>query len=84
MVVEEAGKVFEAHLLAALSRSTQHLILVGDHEQLRPKAQVYELQAVSGRRLDLDVSLFERLAKQPGFPCRTLQVQRRMNPQISR
>ena len=47
--MEEAAEVFEAHVLACLSRSVEHLVLVGDHEQLRPKANVYELQAVSRR-----------------------------------
>ena len=49
VLVEEAAEVFEAHVLACLSRSVEHLVLVGDHEQLRPKANVYELQAVSRR-----------------------------------
>jgi superfamily I DNA and/or RNA helicase len=84
VVVEEAGEVFEAHVLASLSRATEHLILVGDHEQLRPKPNRYELQAISGRRLDLDVSLFERLARTPTFPRATLAIQRRMRPDISR
>ena len=28
---------------------TEHLLLIGDHDQLRPKPNVYELQAESGR-----------------------------------
>ena len=39
-LVEEAGEVLEAHILASLSPSTQQLILIGDHLQLRPKTQV--------------------------------------------
>jgi hypothetical protein len=84
VVVEEAGEVLEAHVLAALSRATEHLIMVGDHEQLRPKPNRYELQAMSGRRFDLDISLFERLARTPTFPRATLATQRRMRPDISR
>ncbi len=49
MVVEEAAEVLEAHVLACLSTNVQHLILVGDHEQLRPKPNLYELQAFSRR-----------------------------------
>lgn len=45
MIVEEAGEVFEAHILASLAPTTEHLILIGDHEQLRPKPQLYALQA---------------------------------------
>lgn len=49
VMVEEAAEVFEAHVLVCLSRHTQHLILVGDHEQLRPKPNTYELQAISNK-----------------------------------
>ena len=31
-------------MLAALAPQTQHLILIGDHEQLRPKTEMYELR----------------------------------------
>jgi hypothetical protein len=44
VLVEEAAEVMEAHILASLAPSTEHLILIGDHEQLRPKAQLYEMQ----------------------------------------
>lgn len=44
VVVEEAGEVFEAHILASLAPTTEHLILIGDPEQLRPKPQLYTLQ----------------------------------------
>ena len=44
VIVEEAGEVFEAHILASLAPATEHLILIGDHEQLRPKPQLYALQ----------------------------------------
>lgn len=44
MLVEEAAEVMEADILASLAPSTEHLILIGDHEQLRPKAQLYEMQ----------------------------------------
>ena len=47
VIVEEAGEVFEAHILASLAPTTEHLILIGDHEQLRPKPQLYALQASS-------------------------------------
>lgn len=44
--MEEAGEVFEAHILASLAPTTEHLILIGDHEQLRPKPQLYALQVM--------------------------------------
>ena len=36
LIVEEAAEVFEAHIVASLTESCQHLILIGDHQQLRP------------------------------------------------
>ena len=41
--------MFEAHALASLGPATEHLILIGDHEQLRPKPEEWELQTESGR-----------------------------------
>jgi hypothetical protein len=32
IVVEEAAEVFEAHILSSLSKKTEHLILIGDHQ----------------------------------------------------
>ena len=83
-MVEEAAEVLEAHILTSLCKGTEHLILIGDHEQLRPKPQLHELQVESGRGFNLDLSLFERLVKQGTVPMSTLRVQRRMHPDISR
>ncbi|KAF6248733.1 AAA domain-containing protein [Scenedesmus sp. NREL 46B-D3] len=84
LLIEEAGELLEAHTLASLSAATEHVILIGDHEQLRPKPQHYPLEAASGRGYDLDVSAFERLASSGSIPVVTLQEQRRMRPDISR
>ena len=43
MIVEEAAEVFEAHIVTSLTKKTKHVILIGDHEQLKPNAAVYEL-----------------------------------------
>lgn len=59
IVVEEAAEVLEAHLVAVLTRATKHLILIGDHMQLRPGTAVYDL----AKNYNLDVSLFERLVR---------------------
>jgi superfamily I DNA and/or RNA helicase len=63
IVCEEAGEVLEAHILSALTPSTQHLILIGDHNQLRPHIATYSLSMDSstGKVYQLDKSLFERL-----------------------
>eukprot|EP00983_Pelagomonas_calceolata_P042443 1138506-Pelagomonas_calceolata.AAC.3 len=82
VVVEEAAELLESHVLTSLSPDTQHLIMIGDHKQLRPKVEYYPLSVQSGNGHDLNVSLFERLVVQ-GFPFATLTVQHRMHPGIS-
>lgn len=34
VIVEEAGEVFESHILSAISHETKHLIMIGDHLQV--------------------------------------------------
>ncbi len=75
--------MLEAHILSTMSPQTQQLILIGDHQQLRPKTQVYDLAVESGKGYNLDLSLFERLIR-AGIPHHVLSVQRRMRPSISR
>eukprot|EP00033_Pygsuia_biforma_P004585 GCRY01005027.1.p1 GENE.GCRY01005027.1~~GCRY01005027.1.p1 ORF type:complete len:2003 (+),score=401.39 GCRY01005027.1:144-6152(+) len=79
VIVEEAAEVLEAHIITALCKDTQHLILIGDHRQLRPSVSVYDLV----RSHYLDVSLFERLINNK-IPYVTLSLQHRMRPDISR
>ncbi|CAJ1962034.1 unnamed protein product [Cylindrotheca closterium] len=91
IMVEEAGEVLESHVLTALSsrgiagtlsEDTKHLILIGDHKQLRPKVDTYELTNVSRKGFDLDVSLFERLIL-GGLESSCLSTQHRMRTDIS-
>ncbi|KAH7908721.1 P-loop containing nucleoside triphosphate hydrolase protein [Hygrophoropsis aurantiaca] len=82
LLVEEAGEILESHILTALGRKTEQLILIGDHKQLRPKVNHYLLTLEKGEGYDLNVSLFERLVKK-GFPHKTLTAQHRMRPEIS-
>ena len=56
-MVEEAAEILEAHIVSALPKSVQHLILIGDHQQLKPSPTVYEL----AKNYNLDTSLFERM-----------------------
>lgn len=92
MVCEEAGEVLESHTITAFLPSLQHVILIGDHLQLRPQIQNYHLQhdSPNGGQYSLDISLFERLVQPPGLgstaqlPFTTLETQRRMDPSISR
>lgn len=90
MLCEEAGEVLEAHILTALLPSVEQAILIGDHLQLRPQIQNYELQSTNplGKKYSLDMSLFERLVQPPcasdlKFPYSTLETQRRMHPSIA-
>ncbi|XP_076869960.1 NFX1-type zinc finger-containing protein 1 [Brachyhypopomus gauderio] len=79
VIVEEAAEVLEAHTVTTLSPDCQHLILIGDHQQLRPSATVYEL----ARSFNLEVSMFERLVNM-NFPFVRLNYQHRMRPEIAR
>lgn len=78
VVVEEAAEVLEAHIVSSLTRHCQHLILIGDHKQLRPSNAVYKL-AID---FNFDISLFERMVNND-VPCYTLGEQHRMRPEIA-
>ncbi|XP_036251487.1 NFX1-type zinc finger-containing protein 1 [Molothrus ater] len=78
VIVEEAAEVLEAHTITTLSKECQHLILIGDHQQLQPSANVYDL----AKNFNLEVSLFERLIK-VDFPFVCLKYQHRMRPEIA-
>ncbi|XP_078271702.1 NFX1-type zinc finger-containing protein 1-like [Rhinoraja longicauda] len=78
IIVEEAAEVLEAHIITTLSSACEHLILIGDHQQLRPSATVYEL----ARRFNLEISLFERLIRMD-VPFVRLDYQHRMRPEIA-
>ena len=78
VIAEEAAEVQESHIVSVLPASCQHLILIGDHQQLRPKSTSYALEV----KYNLDISLFERLIKNNVVSNR-LSEQHRMRPTIS-
>ncbi|KAE9974000.1 hypothetical protein BLS_003320 [Venturia inaequalis] len=80
VVIEEAAETMEAPVISACVPSLQHLILVGDHKQLRPRCAVKELQYPP---FSLNVSLFERLVMNE-VEYTILKRQRRMIPEIRR
>ncbi|KAF9264160.1 P-loop containing nucleoside triphosphate hydrolase protein [Marasmius fiardii PR-910] len=82
LLVEEAGEILESHILTAMNERTDQLILIGDHQQLRPKANNYALTVEKGEGFNLNMSLFERLVLK-GYPHETLHQQHRMRPEIS-
>lgn len=77
--MEEAAEVLEAHVVTSLTQYCQHLILIGDHQQLRPSPTVYDLQT----KYNFDVSLFERMVKN-GMEFGRLRLQHRMRPEIAK
>lgn len=78
VIFEEAAEIFEAHVATSLAPSVQQLVLIGDHKQLQPKPNCYDLDV----QYQLSVSLFERLIRNK-IPYVTLNVQHRMRPEIS-
>lgn len=82
VILEEAGEILESHVLTAMGSETKQLVLIGDHQQLRPKINNYGLSVEKGHGYDLNRSLFERLVL-AGYPHSTLAKQHRMCPEIS-
>ncbi|XP_044731423.1 NFX1-type zinc finger-containing protein 1-like isoform X2 [Chrysoperla carnea] len=76
--VEEAAEVLESHIIISLTTACKHLILIGDHKQLRPSTADYRL----AKDCKLDISLFERMILN-GMYCATLGVQHRMRPEFA-
>ena len=58
-------------MVTSISESAQHVILVGDEDQLRPQANSFELEI---NNCDIRTSLFERMIK-AGFPHVCLRTQ---------
>ncbi|KAI9765228.1 MAG: hypothetical protein M1840_007720 [Geoglossum simile] len=90
VICEEAAEVLESHILSTLLPSVEHVIQIGDHQQLRPQISNFNLslESQTGSVYRLDESMFERLSKGSGgarpFPVAQLNVQRRMRPDISK
>ena len=78
VLVEEAAETLEAPVTAACLPSLEHLILVGDHLQLRPHCQV---RALEDEPYNFNLSLFERMVGN-GVEIDCLTKQRRMIPEI--
>lgn len=80
VLIEEAAETLEGLVMAACMDSLEHLILVGDHKQLRGHCSVQELE---GDPYFLGVSMFERLVCN-GIEFSMLMRQRRMIPEVRR
>ena len=78
IIIEEAAEVLEAHVITSLTEGAEHVILIGDHKQLKPKPTVYKL----AKEYNLELSLFERMIRN-GMDCHCLDTQHRMRPEIA-
>ena len=78
IIIEEAAEVLESHVLSTLTPKVNHLILIGDHQQLRPKPYNYEIAT----KYNFDISMFERLINND-IPYAHLKYQRRMKPKFA-
>ena len=77
-IIEEAAEVLETHTISVLTKHTQHLIMIGDHQQLKPHIESYELE----KKFNFNISLFERMINN-GVNYVTLTNQRRMRPEFA-
>jgi helicase required for RNAi-mediated heterochromatin assembly 1 len=73
VLIEEAAEALEGPVVVACMPSVEHLILVGDHKQLRGHCSDINL---SDDPYYLDISMFERLVTNE-LPYETLRIQRR-------
>ena len=78
IIIEEAAEVLEAHVITSLTEGVEHVILIGDHKQLKPKPTDFTL----AKKYNLELSLFERMIRN-GMDCHCLNIQHRMRPEIS-
>lgn len=81
LIIEEAGEVLEAHVLSSLTSRVEHVVMIGDHKQLRPRVETHVLTVASQQGHNLNLSLFERLIIR-GLAHKTLEMQHRMRPEI--
>ena len=79
VIIEEAAEVLEAQILATLGDWVEHLIMIGDHKQLRPSVNYHELTT----KFHMDISMMERLINN-GIRIGSLAVQNRMRPEFAK
>ncbi|TVY89198.1 Helicase required for RNAi-mediated heterochromatin assembly [Lachnellula willkommii] len=78
LLIEEAAETKEGTIIAGMIETLQHLILVGDHQQLQANCNVKALEEAP---YHMNISMFERLVRNSiGFVM--LNEQRRMVPNI--
>ena len=80
VIVEEAAETLEAPIAVSCFKTLQHLVLIGDHQQLRAHCND---EGLAGDPFYLGVSMFERLVRNR-VEFSQLKRQRRMIPEIRR
>jgi helicase required for RNAi-mediated heterochromatin assembly 1 len=80
LLIEEAAETLEGNVIGGLMDSIQHLILVGDHQQLQANCTVRALEL---HPFNMSISMFERLVNN-GIGYVMLNVQRRMIQDVRR
>ena len=78
IVVEEAAEVLEPQLVAAIGTWTEYMLLIGDHQQLRPPVDTYHLR----KDYNFDISMMERLIINK-LPFTTLEMQNRQREEFA-
>lgn len=73
VIFEEAAEILEAHTLPCLTPYTEHVIMIGDHMQLKP----YTSYIKGLKQSTVSHSLFERLIRS-NFDVNVLNIQYRM------
>lgn len=69
LVCDDADQFLESQTLTAILPSTEHIILIGDHNQLPPKVQTEQRGNPEGVHNSSDVSLFHRLVDDAHHHC---------------
>ena len=82
LLVEEAAELLEITVAAMIHKNIKRVMCIGDHKQLRPQIQTYNLTVESGSSVKFNMSLFERKVLE-GFKHSMLTTQRRMRPEIA-
>ena len=83
LLANGAAGILESQVFAMLGPKMKQMILIGSHNQLRPKVYSYELTVESGNGYNLNKSLFERLVEK-GYQLCTLTTNYRMTPPFLR
>ena len=79
IIIEEAAEILEPQLVAAMGSWTKYMLLIGDHYQLRPSVETYELKT----KFNFDISMMERLINN-NMNYSSLEIQNRQKPEMAK